>query len=320
MWIEEYRPRTLGEVIGQEPIIERLMAFVADQARIPHFLFAGPAGVGKTSTAIAFARELFKEFYFENYKELNASDERGIKIVREDIKSYASILPAGGLPFRLLVLDEADNMTSDAQQALRRTMEKYRSIRFILIANYSSKIISPIQSRCAVFHFRPISKDLIRKRISDIAAKEELKIDEEAADALYDASEGDMRKLLNLLQAASVLDNLITASVVHEVAGKASPKDVEGMLSTLFDHGLGGFFEARKKLRELLYQQGISAKEVIAQINTAILRSQRISEHQKVKIIEILGEVDFRLTEGASDEIQLGYLLTKIIELIPGDK
>ncbi|MHA1990457.1 MAG: replication factor C small subunit [Candidatus Hodarchaeales archaeon] len=316
MWIEDYRPRKLDEVLGQEIIVERLMAFAKDKDKMPHFLFAGPAGVGKTSTAIALAREIFKDTFVENYKELNASDERGIKMVREDIKKYASIMPSGGMPFRLLVLDEADNMTSDAQQALRRTMEKYRSVRFILIANYSSKIISPIQSRCAVFRFRPIPKNLIKKKIDEISSKEDLKIADKAIEALYTVSEGDMRKLLNIMQAASVLTNEITEEIVHDVAGRAHPREIEELLDILLKHSLDGFFEARKKLRQLLYTVGVSAKDLVKQIYTAIIDSPNISESQKVSIISALGEVDFRLSEGANEEIQLVYLLAKIVDLI----
>ncbi|OLS19509.1 MAG: Replication factor C small subunit [Candidatus Heimdallarchaeota archaeon LC_3] len=316
MWIEDYRPKKLADVLGQEVIIERLMAFAKDKGNMPHFLFAGPAGVGKTSTAIALAREIFQESFAENYKELNASDERGIKMVREDIKKYASIMPAARMPFRLLVLDEADNMTSDAQQALRRTMEKYKSLRFILIANYSSKIISPIQSRCAVFRFRPIPKNLVKKKIAEITKNEGINIEEKAIDALCNVSEGDMRKLLNVMQAASVLSSEITEEVVHDVAGRAHPKKIDEMLNILFTHSMDGFFEARKKLRSLLYSVGVSGKDLVKQIHTAIIDNTNIAETEKVTIIGILGEVDFRLTEGANEEIQLVYLLAKIIDVM----
>ena len=201
MWVEKYRPKTLTDVLGQDHIVNRLQAFVHEKNKMPHFLFAGPAGVGKTSSALALARDIFGESFSENYKELNASDERGIKIVREDIKNYASIAPSSGAPFRILVLDEADNMTSDAQQALRRTMEKYKKIRFILIANYSSKIIPPIQSRTAVFRFRPIADKLIEEKIKSICKTESISVTDQAGKALNEITNGDMRQLLNLLQA-----------------------------------------------------------------------------------------------------------------------
>jgi replication factor C small subunit len=316
MWIEEYRPKNLSDILGQDAIIDRLRAFAKDKENMPHFLFAGPAGVGKTSTAIVLAREIFQEYFLENYKELNASDERGINVVREEIKRYSSILPAGNMPFRLLVLDEADNMTPEAQQALRRTMEKYRHVRFILIANYSSKIISPIQSRCAIFRFRPITKDLIIQKIKQICENEHLTIAPEAIISLYETSEGDMRRLLNLMQAASVLSSAITPETVHEVAGRANPKEVEQILELLRIHSMGGFFEARKKLRGLLYTDGISAKELIAQIHTAVVKATKFSDSQKVQIIEVIGEVDFRLTEGSNEELQLVYLLARITHLL----
>ena len=320
MWIEEFRPRSLQDVLGQEPIIERLQAFAKEPGKMPNFLFAGPAGVGKTSTAIALAREIFQDTFFENYKELNASDDRGIRMVREEIKNYASIRPHGDMPFRLLVLDEADNMTSDAQQALRRTMEKYRTVRFILIANYSSKIISPIQSRCAIFRFRPIALDLVVKKIKQISIQEKFTVNDAAIAALYDVSAGDMRKLVNILQSACVLSNEITEEIVQDVAGRADPKEIRQMLEVLHTHAMDGFHDARKNMRELVFTIGISAKDLIFQINSAVLASTFFTDYQKVKIIEVIGEIDFRLTEGASEEIQLVYLLSKIVQIVTETK
>jgi replication factor C small subunit len=313
MWVEKYRPRRLSDVLGQENIINRLQAFVKEKEKMPHFLFAGPAGVGKTSSAIALAREIFGSNFSENYKELNASDERGIKIVREDIKNYASIAPTQGAPFRILVLDEADNMTTDAQQALRRTMEKYKRIRFILIANYSSKIISPIQSRTAVFRFRPIAKDLLIEKIKKISELESIKISESALDTLYEVCHGDLRQLINIMQACSIVSDEITVDIVNDIAGKADPKEVRKIISLIVSKRMAGFKEARKKLRQLLFTVGISGKDLIGQINQVLLQSTQINDNALVEMIKSVSEIDFRLNEGANEEIQLTYLLSQFI-------
>ena len=316
MWVEKYRPKSLSDVLGQDHIVNRLQAFVNEKEKMPHFLFAGPAGVGKTSSALALARDIFGDLFQENYKELNASDERGIKIVRENIKNYASIKPSFGVPFRILVLDEADNMTSDAQQALRRTMEKYKKIRFVLIANYSSKIIPPIQSRTAVFRFRPISEKLIAEKIKKIAELEALQIEETAITSLIEISNGDMRQLLNLLQACSIISNNVTNEIVNDIAGKADPNEIKKIIDLLINKKMNGFQEARNKLRSLLFTVGISGKDLIGQIHSVLLKINSIDNTKLIEMIKAVSEIDFRLTEGANEEIQLTYLLTKFITIL----
>jgi replication factor C small subunit len=316
MWVEKYRPKSLTEVLGQDHIVNRLQAFVHEKNKMPHFLFAGPAGVGKTSSALALARDIFKDKFSENYKELNASDERGIKIVREDIKNYASIAPTPGIPFRILVLDEADNMTADAQQALRRTMEKYKKIRFILIANYSSKIIPPIQSRTAVFRFRPISDKLITEKIKAICNTESITVTESAIRSLIEISNGDMRQLLNLLQACSIISNNVSEEIVNDIAGKADPNEIKKILNIIINKKMDGFKEARDKLRTLLYTVGISGKDLIGQINSTLLKINDLNNNHLIEMVKAISEIDFRLTEGANEEIQLTYLLTQFISIL----
>ena len=201
IWVEKYRPKKLDDIVGQDDIMERLKAYVKTKT-VPHMIFAGPAGVGKTTSVLALAREVFgEETWKQNFHELNASDERGIGIVRGKIKDFARTAPIGKTQFKIIFLDEADSLTTDAQAALRRTIEKYTHIcRFILSVNYSSKIIEPIQSRCAVFRFRPIKSEDVKKYMRKIATKEKLEITSDGLETLIFISRGDLRKAINTLQ------------------------------------------------------------------------------------------------------------------------
>ncbi|MDI6859425.1 MAG: replication factor C small subunit [Methanocellales archaeon] len=306
IWTEKYRPETLGEVVGQDDITERLKSYVKS-GNLPHLLFSGPAGVGKTASAIAIAKELFGEAWINNFTELNASDERGIDVVRNQIKNFARTSPLGDASFKIIFLDEADALTPDAQNALRRTMERFSATcRFILSCNYSSKIIEPIQSRCSVYRFRPISDGAIEKRIKYIASEEKLKVTEDGLDAIKYVARGDMRRAINALQAAAVLGKKIDAEVIYKIATMARPEEI----NELIEFALGGdFMGARDKLDVLLIEQGLSGEDVINQIHRAIMDFGGISEKTRVQLLDKIGEIDFRLTEGANERIQLEALI-----------
>ncbi len=244
--------------------------------------------------------------------ELNASDERGIDVVRETVKTFARIKSIGEIPFKILILDEADNMTSDAQQALRRTMERFtETCRFVLCANYSGKIIEPIQSRCAPFRFAHLPREEHDCYIKEIAAKEKLKLNADGLDAIFEVCSGDLRKAINTLQSAASLGKPIDAKVVYSVTGKANPADVQKMLKAAIG---GDFAEARRQLREMIQKYGLAGSDIIRQIHTEIFRAAEIPERWKVKLAGIVGEVDFRLIEGADEEVQLSALLAKLVE------
>jgi len=319
VWVEKYRPTSLKEMVGQETIVPLLRSY-AEKRSMPHLLFAGPPGSGKTTAALALARDLYGSEWRQNFLETNASDERGIDTVRTTIKQYVRTAPLGEIGFKLLFLDEADNLTSEAQGALRRMMERYSgSCRFILSCNYSSRIIDPIQSRCAVFRFRAYSPDAVRAQIRRIATAEGKKVSPEALETILTASAGDMRRATNLLQLAATHADNITADTIKEYATIPLRREVEGMLSAAL---AGNFREARDRLFSMFIERGASGEDILRAIHSYLpdLPETVLPAREKVRLLEYLGEVDFRLAQGASDRIQLEAVLAHVAASAPGSK
>jgi len=305
IWIEKYRPAKLSEVVGQRDVTARLKTYVTT-GNMPHLLFAGPPGTGKTTCAIALSRELFGDDWKSNFHELNASDERGIDIVRGKIKEFARTAPMGMKGFKIIFLDEADALTTDAQSALRRTMERYATTcRFVLSCNYSSKIIEPIQSRCAVFRFRPLNEADVKKYLVIIAKQESLTIKEDGLGALVYVSQGDLRRAVNSLQVSASLSPKIDADTVYQAASTARPEMVNELIDTCLK---GDFMKGRNLLDELLISQGLSGEDIIRQVHKSLI-DLPIKDSLKIELIDRVGEVEFRLVEGSNDRIQLESLL-----------
>ena len=306
IWIEKYRPKILSDVVGQDAVVSRLKSYV-ETGNMPHLLFTGKPGVGKTASAVSLTREMFGETWRENFIELNASDERGIDVVRHKIKNFSRIAPMGDAEFKIIFLDEADALTSDAQSALRRTMEQYSSnCRFILSCNYSSKIIEPIQSRCAVYRFGPISMDAVEDRILHIAQVEGLNISEDGVKALKYVSQGDMRKAINAMQSASMIGEVIDESTIYQITATARPEEISDLIMTAYR---GDFYKAREKLDMFLTDHGLSGEDIVGQMYRAMFDQESIPDKEKVALMDVMGEIDFRISEGANEHIQLVALL-----------
>ena len=309
MWVEKYRPKEISEIIGQTEIIGSLNALIKDPTDMPHLMFSGSAGVGKTTTALCITRQILGDNIEGNLLELNASDERGIGMVREKVKKFSAFAGLSNAPFKIIILDEADEMTSDAQTALRRIIEDTAKIcRFILIANNVSKIIDPIQSRCATFKFTTVSEEDIIGRLEVISKKEKVKTNKKGLKAIYDYSEGDLRHAINLMQATASLGE-ITEETVKVSSGLTKTSDVDEVLKIALS---GDVIKSREKMIELIKVYGMSVSDFLKYINSAVFKPK----HEKLSdILEIVAKYDYRILVGANSEIQLSAMLAELAKI-----
>ncbi len=306
MWVEKYRPTKLSEIVNQTEVIGSLQALIKDPTDMPHLMFSGSAGVGKTTAALCIARQILGDNARDYTLELNASDERGIGMVREKVKKFSRFAGMVEVPFKIIILDEADEMTSDAQTALRRIIEdtaKY--CRFILIANNISKIIDPIQSRCATFKFTSIPEEDMINHLENIAKKEKVKTDKKGLKAIYDYSEGDLRHAINLMQATASIGE-ISEENVKSSAGLTKTSDVDDVLKMAL---AGKVLDAREKTIELIKVYGMSESDFLKYLNSAVFKTK----HAKLSdILEIIAKYDYRILVGANPEIQLSAMLAEL--------
>ncbi|CAG01152.1 unnamed protein product [Tetraodon nigroviridis] len=318
-WVEKYRPKCVDEVAFQEEVVAVLKKSL-EGADLPNLLFYGPPGTGKTSTILAAARELYGPvLYRQRVLELNASDERGIQVIREKVKTFAQLTVAGTRPdgkpcppFKIIILDEADSMTPPAQAALRRTMEKEsRTTRFCLICNYISRIIEPLTSRCSKFRFKPLDNQVQEERLLAICEKENLKYSGESVSALVRVSEGDLRKAITFLQSAARLsvDKEISERTITEIAGVVPHKMIDSLLHICFR---GTFEKLEVEVRNLV-DEGYAATQILSQLHESIIEKD-LGDKQKSAITEKMAVVSKCLSDGADEYLQMLSLCSVIMQ------
>ena len=311
MWVEKYRPFKLDDIVNQKEIVESLKNLMKEPAEMPHLLFTGPAGVGKTTTALCMSRQLLGEDWKRDTLELNASDERGIKMVRERVKEFAAVIKIRTTErderkFRIIILDEADEMTSEAQTALRRIIEdSSETTRFVIICNYLSQIIEPIQSRCAIFRFKRIEKDTVEDHLKWLCKKEGIKYDDKGISQIFDSTNGDLRHSINILQSASVMGSISVSNVLASLGltGKSKVNDIIKLAMS------GKFNDARIKLLELTAVYGMSEFDFLKYAYDAVY-SLKLAHPED--FASLIAEYDYRLTHGSHPDIQLTAFLAQL--------
>ncbi len=309
LWTEKYRPEDFSSFKGQSHVVDKVKMMV-EHKNIINMLFAGPAGTGKTTLALIIAKKMFGEAWRHNILELNASDDRGIDVVRNTIKDFARTKALGTDLPKIVLLDECDALTREAQQALRRTMEQFSSTsRFILSCNYSSKLIDPIQSRCAIFRFRPLEAKDITSILHTVVKKEALEIEEKALQDIIVVSEGDVRRATNILQSCAVMNKKITEELIYDVVSAARPDEMKAVLEMALQQD---FIQARDKLLDVMTKRGLSGLDIIKQIQKDVWHLN-ISDEDKLRLVEKCGEVEFHMVEGSDEFVQLESLLAAFV-------
>ncbi len=313
LWVERHRPSSVSEMKGQKAVVDRLRAY-ANSGTFPHLMFAGPPGTGKTTAALALTRDVFGEGYRNNLLEMNASDERKLESIRTKVKQFARTAPMPGTTFKVIFLDEADALTPDAQGALRRIMEQFaETCRFILSCNYSSKIVEAIQSRCAVFRFRPLDDEKVLQTVLEVSKHEGVNLDMDAAEAISKVSLGDLRKAITSLQVAASLDSNVTRELVYETTATAPPEELHGFFLACKEDG---FQPARRRMKGILDRFGLAGTDLVNQLHRELGGVTFLDEMQKLAITEAMAECDFRMVEGGGESLQLDAMAAKISQLL----
>ncbi|CAB4253566.1 similar to Saccharomyces cerevisiae YNL290W RFC3 Subunit of heteropentameric Replication factor C (RF-C) [Maudiozyma barnettii] len=313
-WVEKYRPQTLDDVYGQTSIVTTVRKFI-EEGKLPHLLFYGPPGTGKTSTIVALARELYGKNYSNMVLELNASDDRGIDVVRNQIKDFASTRQIFSRGFKLIILDEADAMTNAAQNALRRIIEKYtKNTRFCILANYAHKLTPALLSRCTRFRFQPLPSDAIERRIANVLVHEHIKLSDQARAALLKLSKGDMRRVLNVLQASkATLDNPdkdeITDETIYECCGAPRPADVTAILKSILEDDWSSAYYTLNTIRQT---NGLALIDLIEGMIEILEEYELQNETTRIELLTKLGDIEYSISKGGNDRIQSSAVIGAI--------
>lgn len=307
-WVEKYRPKLLKEVVGNENTVSRLKV-ISEEGNMPNIIICGPPGCGKTTSILCLARTMLGDSYKNAVLEMNASNDRGIEVVRNKIKMFAQkkvTLEKG--KHKIIILDEADSMTAGAQQALRRTMEIYsKTTRFALACNQSDKIIEPIQSRCAILRYGKLSDVQIMERLTEILELENVKYTDDGLEAIIFTSQGDMRQALNNLQATYKGFGLVNSKNVFKVCDEPHPMLIKNML---LNSSKGEFDEAYKTILHL-WKLGYSADDIITNV-FRVLKTMEMDEMLKLEFIKITSQAHLRIIQGVSSLLQLSALIAKM--------
>lgn len=304
-WVEKFRPKSLDEVAAHKEIIDTIRRLVTEN-RLPHLLLYGPPGTGKTSTILAVARQMYGGSIGGMVLELNASDDRGIGVVRQQIQDFVSTRTIFSTKFKLVILDECDAMTKDAQFALRRVIEKYtRNARFCLICNYVSKIIPALQSRCTRFRFPPLGETHVRERLQHVIDFESVNLGERGMEALITLGAGDMRRTLNILQSTHMASPMVDETAVYLNTGNPLPQDISTCVHWLFNEPFTTVFQ---KLSELQVLKGLALLDIVQQLHPWVFQIEMPSKI-RIELIDRMADVEYRLAYGTSEKLQLGALV-----------
>ncbi|XP_012255893.1 replication factor C subunit 5 [Athalia rosae] len=305
-WVEKYRPAHLDDLISHEEIIRTINKFIKEN-QLPHLLFYGPPGTGKTSTILASARQLYTPAQFTSMVlELNASDDRGIGIVRGQILNFASTRTIFNDGFKLIILDEADAMTNDAQNALRRIIEKYtENVRFCVICNYLSKIIPAVQSRCTKFRFGPLASEQVMPRLEHVIEKENLVVTEDGKNALMTLSGGDMRKVLNVLQSTWLAYGSVTEETVYSCVGHPLPSDIRSIANWLLNEN---YVLAYCKIQDLKTKKGLALQDILTELHLFVNRIE-FPDNILINLVVKMADIERRVAAGCTEAVQLNALV-----------
>ncbi|KAI6114862.1 P-loop containing nucleoside triphosphate hydrolase protein [Pisolithus croceorrhizus] len=304
-WVEKYRPVTLDDVVSHKDITTTIENFIAKN-RLPHLLFYGPPGTGKTSTILAVARRIYGPQYRKQILELNASDDRGIDVVREQIKQFAETRTLFSKGFKLIILDEADMMTQQAQAALRRVIEQYtKNVRFCIICNYVNKIAPAIQSRCTRFRFSPLPMTEVEKRVNGVVEAERVNLTPDGKKALLKLSKGDMRRALNVLQACHAAYDTIGETEIYNCTGSPHPSDIEAIVNSMLSDE---FTTSYQMVNALKTERGLALQDLLAGAFEYV-ETIDFKPHARVYLLDFLATLEHRISTGASEKIQLSAMI-----------